>query len=228
MNLSTFLRDGLLNHLFREAASPRLDEYHVALFTTPPDPTGANGVEVSTSAWTNYARQPIDATQAGTRWKAAADGPLTGQRHTDNLDDVDFGAAVIPAADVEVRALALMSAASGGDVYAHGLLAGARKPFIGLDAGDVIHCVGHGFSNGQKVVFQRYYGSTLPIGITEFDVYHVANATANTFQVETTPGGGVVQLSADGSGVVRECKYVIVQDGNPVVLPAGLLDLIFG
>src|SRR5690606_23295645 len=87
MNLSTFLRDGLLDHLFREAASPRLDAYHVALFTTPPDPTGANGVEVSTAAWTNYARQPIDATQAGTRWKAAEDGPLTGQRHTDNLDD---------------------------------------------------------------------------------------------------------------------------------------------
>lgn len=30
MNLSTALRDGLLNHLFRGAASPRLDAYYVA------------------------------------------------------------------------------------------------------------------------------------------------------------------------------------------------------
>jgi len=228
MNLSTALRDGLLNHLFRGAASPRLDAYYVALFTTPPDATGANGVEVTTAQWSNYARQAIDASQAGTRFKAPADGPGVGQRHTDNLDDIDFGAAVIPAADVEVRALGLMSAASGGELLAHSRLAGPRKVFVALDTGDVIWSPGHGFSDGQKVVCEPYYGSMLPGGIAAGEVYHVANATANTFQLEQTPGGGVVALTSDGLGVVRECKYVIVQNGNPVTLPAGLLDIILG
>lgn len=60
-------------------------------------------------------------------------------------------------------------------------------------------CSSHGLSNGDVVTFTT--STTLPTGITRGDTYYVISAAPNTFQVETTLGGGAVDFTTNGSGV---------------------------
>lgn len=96
--------------------------YYVALFTVTPSDAGG-GTEVSTGAWTNYARVAVANTL--TNFPAASGGAkATGA-------DIDFGTAVIPGAGPTVVAMALMDAASGGNVVRWGPLTASKTPANG-------------------------------------------------------------------------------------------------
>ena len=65
------------------------------------------------------------------------------------------------------------------------------------DAGDLVNCTGHGFRNGDSVVFTNISTTT---GITALTQYYIVNATADTFQVSASYGGSAVALTNNGTG----------------------------
>jgi hypothetical protein len=65
------------------------------------------------------------------------------------------------------------------------------------NTGDTVTKNGHGLSNADKVMFN---GASIPAALDEYTTYYVVNKTDNTFQVETSVGGGAVVFAGDGSG----------------------------
>jgi len=60
----------------------------------------------------------------------------------------------------------------------------------------------HGYSDSQAVVVLAGPNSTLPTGITEYQRYYIVSASANSFSLSTTVGGGAISITADsGSGI---------------------------
>lgn len=98
-----------------------------------------------------------------------------------------------------------------------------------IDTGtDVITINAHGFTNGDKVIFAKALGATLPSGVAELTEYTVASVTTNTLQLTgvnfTTAGSGTFYLkSVDGRLVAwhTEAANVTILDGQtqPFTIP---------
>lgn len=67
------------------------------------------------------------------------------------------------------------------------------RNFTVLTGTDVFYSPGHGYSDGQKVVF---YGGTVPGGLTEGAIYFVRDADADTFKVASVLAGAPVNITA--------------------------------
>lgn len=76
------------------------------------------------------------------------------------------------------------------------------RNFVVLTGTDVFYSSGHGFAEGQKVVF---YGGTVPGGITEGAIYYVRDSSADTFRVATTLGGAAVDVTASAPYACAVC-----------------------
>ncbi len=66
------------------------------------------------------------------------------------------------------------------------------------DAGDTATATGHGFINGDPVIFSSISSTT---GVTEGIQYYVVGATVDTFQVSGSYGGAALALTTNGVGV---------------------------
>ena len=117
---------------------------------------------------------------------------------------VDFGRGTVTHACVDRR---FQYQSDTG--FAHGShgagpkwLSGAVAPSVTctmtLATPGVITVTGHGFANGMIVVFST--DGALPTGIVAGTQYFVKNATANTFEVSTTPTGTSRPTSGSQSG----------------------------
>lgn len=85
--VSNYLKDKLLNHVFRTTAYTAPANVDVALFKVMPNDAGTGGTEVS---GTGYARESVPTDDAS--WSAPAAGSGT-DRYVENLAAVDFGSA---------------------------------------------------------------------------------------------------------------------------------------
>ncbi|AFM14722.1 Ig-like domain-containing protein [Turneriella parva] len=68
------------------------------------------------------------------------------------------------------------------------------------DAGDIVTLNGHGMSNGTPVTFSTI---DLTTGVSINTTYYVVNSAANTFQLASLPGGAVLPLTTNGTGILR-------------------------
>lgn len=83
-------------------------------------------------------------------------------------------------------------------------------PF-GAASTDTLTSTGHGYSNGDLVIFTALGGGT---GLVVGDPYFVIATAANTFQVAKTVGGTAVDITVDyTSGTVR--RLVELTGGSP-------------
>lgn len=90
-----------------------------------------------------------------------------------------------------------LEGASGTTTQVAGAMLGANKTLsTSAAADDIVDCTGHGFSNGDPIVFTALTGGT---GVTAGQVYWViaANLTADDFQFSAEPGGTAVDFTAD-------------------------------
>ncbi|MET0418389.1 MAG: hypothetical protein ABW022_20450 [Actinoplanes sp.] len=67
---------------------------------------------------------------------------------------------------------------------------------------------GHGLVNTDRVQLFNVFGTTFPTGPTEGVLYHVVNATSDSFKVSTTSGGAAVDITALGGGEIYFEKVV--------------------
>ncbi|MCB1833937.1 MAG: hypothetical protein KDH19_10965 [Geminicoccaceae bacterium] len=100
------------------------------------------------------------------------------------------------------------SAISGGSFLGATPIGGSGSKEVQVDTtADTIVSEGHGFSNGDRVVF---YNGTAPGGLTAGNEYFVVGSTADSFQVSASDGGAVINLTSDGDvgllvdGIVTE------------------------
>jgi surface protein len=91
--------------------------------------------------------------------------------------------------------------------YSAAALVGTDAPVTLTDAGDLVTRTAHGYSNGNTVTLWNVTGSTGPVS---GQVYYVINATLNTFQIATTPGGSPVAITTDGTATLLPYRQAIV------------------
>jgi surface protein len=91
--------------------------------------------------------------------------------------------------------------------YDNVALAGTDAPVTLTDAGDLVTRTAHGYTNGMTV---QFYNIVTTTGLTSGLTYFVINATANTFQVSTTPAGAAVALTNNGSAALLPYKIAVV------------------
>jgi surface protein len=86
-------------------------------------------------------------------------------------------------------------------------LAGTNAPVTLTDAGDLVTRTAHGYTSGMTV---KFYNIVTTTGLSANTPYFVINATANTFQVSTTPAGSPVALTNNGSATLLPYKITVV------------------
>jgi hypothetical protein len=86
---------------------------------------------------------------------------------------------------------------------------------------DVLTITAHGLVNGQVVVTSGPTGGAVGV-LVPAAPYYVANATANTFQLRSSPGGAVLLFATDGTAVVDVAESVYSARGMRQAL-SGLL-----
>ena len=148
----------------------------------------AAGTEVTGGS---YARQTLTLAAASTTGGATSKATSTLTSFTS-----------MPATDVQGWAV-YDSAGTGRKWY------GLWSPKTGTASatGDTVTSTAHGYTNGQKIVFQSGY---TPAGLAANTTYFVVNATTDTFQVAATSGGTAIDITADLSGV----QFGVVKTAN--------------
>lgn len=109
---SDFAAEQTLDAIYGLSALGAPATFHLALYTVLPDDTAGSGTEVSTSVWTNYAREAI--TNNATNFPAASGTAPTSKS---NGTVIDFGTASITGTAPELVGWALKDAASGGNTW---------------------------------------------------------------------------------------------------------------
>ena len=96
------------------------------------------------------------------------------------------------------------SALSGGTFQ--GMFPGGNATaytFAAPASTDTLLAPGSSYAANQPVVVFPTAGSTLPAGLTAGVIYYAVSVSGDSFELSTTSGGGAINLTADGSGIVQ-------------------------
>lgn len=201
---------------------------HIAIHSLSVAPGSGDGTPgIGTNAATGTSAEatggsPAYARQAVT-WGAAASGQKTGSSGTLTFD--------VPAGTYAF--FGLYNASSGNTNNYRGYIpfggASAVKGFFSVDTtltNDQLLSVGHGMSDGDRVMLFNVFAETLPTGLTEGTIYYVVSSATNTFKVSTTLGGSAVDITAVGGGegyFQRVVPEVFAAQGQITVAAAALV-----
>lgn len=79
---------------------------------------------------------------------------------------------------------------------------------VGNATTNTIDFTAHGLTNGQRIYLStRAVGGSLPAPLVAGTPYFVVNATANTFQLEASIGGGAIDLTTTGASVLIHTQF---------------------
>ena len=112
----------------------------------------------------------------------------------------------VPGSNTTVAFVGFRTALTSGTHHGMVPLGGTGYKEIQVDTtANTIISEGHGFSNGDQIVF---IGGTAPGGLTEGTIYFVVSTATDTFQAAATSGGAAIDLTSDGGADVRVSKIV--------------------
>ena len=95
---------------------------------------------------------------------------------------------------------------------------------VAVDSGtDTFTSIGHGLVNGQRVGFRTdgTYPTASGGDLAPHTHYYVANVTTDTFQLERTVGGGVINLTSNGTGTRTVYITAWTSTTNALAFPLG-------
>jgi hypothetical protein len=168
-----------------ESAS-QITHIGVHTLTDPGTGTNANSGE-ATGGSPAYARQAVT-------WAAAASGQKS------NSGSLAFD---VPAGTYGFLTFWNASTGNTNAYRGYAPINGTVKGFFSVDttlSNDQFLSVGHGLSDGDRVMLFNVFSETLPTGVSEGTIYFVVSSATNTFKVSTTSGGSAVDLTATGGG----------------------------
>ena len=197
---SDFLELEILDHVLGNAAYTAPANIHVALFTAAPTDAGG-GTEVTGGS---YAR--VSVTNNATNFPAAASGlKQNGTAITFPTATADWGTVV---------AFGLFDAGSGGNLLYWGWLGTDDGDLFTATTADVFTAPGHTLVNDNQVRVLAVPGATLPTGVSEGTTYFVISVSGDTFSLSATQGGGAINITAAGSGLIAKIttKPVLTDD----------------
>lgn len=209
--MSTYLAGKVIDHILRNQAYTPVATVYVSLHTADPGLTGTNEVTGGT-----YARQAVTLTAAASS-------------HTDNNALLSFTLMPVVAAP-GVTFAGLWDAATTGNFFYGGPLTPASQitnAFTALASSDVITAYAHGLTTNDTVEFETAEGTALPTGITAGTIYYViaTGLTTDVFEVSATLGGGALNITANGQGIVRKVSGKTTNAGDTFQIATGDLDL---
>jgi hypothetical protein len=182
---------------------------HISLHAGHPGTTGVN--ELSGGS---YARQAC-------AYDAAASGA------TQNAAQEQFTGLPEQTSSNPITHIGLWSAATAGTFYGSAPLGGAADVFTADAATDVFTAPSHGLADGNRVELEAPSGATLPAGVSVNTIYFVRDSTTNTFKLAATSGGAAIDITSNGSGVVRFINAKTCNAGDTFTIADGDLDIVF-
>lgn len=113
---------------------------------------------------------------------------------TGTISKVAIRVVAVTTADVIAVQVETVSATTG---LPSGIYYNSATACTFQDTGDTVTKNGHGLANGDPIQFATIVTTT---GISTNTTYYVTGQSANTFQVESTVGGGALALTNNGTG----------------------------
>lgn len=175
-------------------------------------PGYAGNQSTSETAYSGYSRQAVARSSSGF---TVTNGVVT------LASAVSFPAASAGASGT-LLFWSLGSASSGtGNLHRMGGIGGVPVPCT-MTTGDTITsadlmAASPTASDGDRVVFWANGGS-VPAGLTEGTVYYVVSKSGNTFSVESSIGGGAIDITAAGGCFVQRLVPITLAEGVQPVL----------
>lgn len=185
------------------AAGAPLTQLFFALHTADPGEAGTQATSEAT--YTGYARVAVS--------RASGAGGLTVTNNViTNASAVTFG--ICTAGTNSITHMSLGVASSGATVLLNkcpiGPVTGVYA-FTALANDNIIAPIS-ALAIDDRVSFYPLEGvqNSLPTGITEGTIYFVKTAAGTTITVSTTSGGGTLDITADGSGLMWKHSILAV------------------
>lgn len=184
---------------------------YVSLHTA--DPGEAGSQTTSETAYTNYVRVAVARSGAG--WTVSANS-------VSNAAAIAFAQCGITGATITHFGLGTDSSGAGTLLYSNTLGASNQGPFT-AKTDDTITIPGHTLAVNDLVAFFAAFGSSLPTGITEGTQYFVKTVSGADITISTTQGGGTLDITAIGDGVVYKAASLVVSNGITPTFAIGAL-----
>lgn len=197
---SDVLGHALLNHVPTDPSLTPPTTTYMAFCTATPT-KALTAATIAEANYTNYARR-ASASSGGNNpdWNPAASD------RKENAVVLSF--AQSGSGPEVLKAVCLVSSGparlTAGDLYWWAMLASPVKAGIAEQGDNLIHCPAHGFSNGNKVVFDA---DTLPGGVLRDTEYTVASATTDTFALTE-----VADITSTAHILVGLSKWITVNN----------------
>ncbi len=204
MHWSNFLEDEILDHVLGTGTFTSPTAWG-SLHDDPPAETGANELTGG-----SYARQTIV-------FGAAASGTAS------NTAEENWDLTGVTAGDVLF--VGLFDASTAGNFLWGMPLGGDADTFTALASSDVLTSYGHGRANDDRVVLGVAPGSALPTGLSEDTMYWIVTVMTDTFQLSLTMGGGAINFSTDGEGIMFLVDAKAFNAGDTFRIAIGDLDV---
>lgn len=215
---TTYLSDRLLNHFYRNTASTAPTTVYAGLLTAVTDAEAGTVTEASYGA---YARVAVT---------FGAPGSGVGGRQTTNTGAVTF-AAKSDAGTATIKAVGVYDASTAGNLFDVIMLDGADPiGFVTLDiaTNNTLRAPAHGLSTDQKVRVETFPGlQTLPTGLSANTEYWVRSGglTADDFTLATSQGGAVIDITAEGRGLLHRQTDLTINQNDQCNFAIGTLKI---
>jgi hypothetical protein len=207
MSFTDYTEGKVADEIFGATAFAAPGTLHVGLHSAYPNEAGS-GAELTGNG---YARVAV--TNNTTNWPNYSGGQKT------NGNPINFPTAT-GSNWLEAVAVSIWDAASSGNMIARGWLGSDAGKVFTATAADLFTAPGHSLVNDDKVAVIAIPGGTLPTGVVEGTIYFVINVSGDTFNLSATQGGGAINLTTVGAGLIKKVIPKTVQVGDTLSFPA--------
>lgn len=211
-SFTDYLEGKVLGHLFGGTSYSALATLYIGFFSAAPTDSSA-GTELSGSG---YSRKAV--TNNTTNFPAVTAGQPV-------VNGVDIECFTASADHSDAVAVGIFDAATSGNLLAWAWLGNDAGKVFNAATSDTFTCVGHSFSDTNKVRVVAIPGTSLPTGISAGTTYFIRDSATDTFKLAATSGGSAIDITAAGSGLIALIAPKVIQSGDVVRILAGELSL---
>lgn len=200
MSFTNYTEGKIADEIFGATAFAAPATLHIGLHSAYPNEAGV-GAELSGN---NYSRVAV--TNNTTNW------PNYSADQKSNGTTITFPTASGPW--LEAVAVSVWDSGAGGNMIARGWLGSDAGKLFTATTADLFTAPGHSLTNDDKVAVITVPGGTLPTGVVEATIYFVINVSGDTFNLSATLGGGAINITAAGAGLIKEVVPKTVQTND--------------
>ena len=189
---------------------------YVSLHTA--DPGSAGSQNTSEASYTGYARVAVARSSGG--WTVSS-GTVT------NAGAITFGACTAGSSVVSYFGIGTDTSGAGQLLYSFPLVQ-TYYALTGKASNETLTAPGHALSVNDPIVFTTVNAESLPGGISAGTTYYVLTVSGNDITISTSVGGGTLNVTSDGVGLVGKIASLTVSTGVTPEFLTGQLAILEG